>query len=174
MSNLKPRKGYEELLMAFEETYQHAKDISLLVVGQGNQKEKYSEQIKDYSSKNNIHFLGNRSDVKELLRISDIFVLATHSEGMSNALLEAMASRLPIITTDIDVNKAVIESNLSGILVPIQDSHALAMQIQLLIKNKNVRIALGEHAYRTIEEKFEMKRVVSMITSVYKEILYGS
>jgi glycosyltransferase involved in cell wall biosynthesis len=181
VSNLKPRKGYEELLEAFEKLHGHSEqseesrsydgNITLLIVGGGEEKEKYLDQIKDYASKKNIRFLGKRTDVKEILRTSDIFVLATYSEGMSNALLEAMASRLAIVTTDIDVNKEVIDNDISGLLVPTRDASALADALSVLIADESKRKRFGERAHQEALKKYEIDAVINRIRSLYEEVL---
>lgn len=171
VSNLKPRKGYEELFEAFEQTYITTKNINLLIVGSGNQKEKYLEQIKEYTSRNNIFFLGKRADVSEILRVSDIFVLGTYSEGMSNALLEAMAAKLAIVTTAIEVNQEIIQDNYSGFLVPTKNASAIAEKLRILILNKEKRDFLGKNAYDKVSNTFEIKKIITLITTTYKEIL---
>lgn len=171
VSNLKPRKGYEELFEAFEQVYTTFKNINLLIVGSGNQREKYSEQIKGYTSRNNIFFLGRRTDVNEVLRMSDIFVLGTYSEGMSNALLEAMAAKLAIITTNIEVNQEIIQDNYSGFLVPIQNASAIAEKLRILTLDREKREFFGKNAYDKVSEAFEIKKNITLITTVYKEIL---
>jgi glycosyltransferase involved in cell wall biosynthesis len=174
VGTLKPRKGFEEILEAFEKTYQNFKNISLLIVGNGDQKTKYLDQIKKYSSKNNIIFLGKRDDVKEILRLSDIFVLGTYSEGMSNAILEAMASKLAIITTDIEVNRELIENNDSGILVPIKNPAAIAEKLEVLIKDEEKRKYFGEQAYDRMLEKFEIGKVIELTRDNYEKIINES
>lgn len=174
VSNLKPRKGYEELFEAFEQIYQSIQNVSLLVVGDGDQKGKYMDQIADYSSRNNIFFLGRRDDVKDILSISDIFVLGTYSEGMSNAILEAMAAKLAIVTTDIEVNRDLIRNDESGLLVAPKNASALSEKIIDLICNEGKRRRLGDSAYQTILKTFEMQQVIQLIRSNYEDILYES
>jgi len=173
VANLKAGKGYEELLAAFEQVYQNIKTIHLLIVGDGNQLQAYQEQCKAYASRKNIHFLGKRTDVQALLAISDIFVLATYSEGMSNAILEAMASKLPVITTNIEVNKEIITDRVSGILLPPRESSSLAKEILYLAKDASARISLGTEAYKAIEKTFEIKKVIPRIQHTYELLLYG-
>ncbi|MDO8512121.1 MAG: glycosyltransferase [bacterium] len=173
VSNLKPEKGYEELLEAFESVYSRNKKINLLVVGSGKEMTKYLNQIENYSSGNNIIFLGQRSDVKEILRLGEIFVLATYSEGMSNAILEAMASKLAIITTDIEVNREVIKDNVSGLLIPPRDAKSIEEKIDFLVGNYEKRRELGENAYREVLERFELNKVVDQIKDNYELVLYG-
>lgn len=173
VSSLKPEKGYEELLEAFENVFNENRKINLLLVGAGTEKQKYLKQINGYSSRENIFFLGNRNDVKEILKISDIFVLGTYSEGMSNAILEAMASKVVVITTNIEVNRELIEDNVSGFLVPVRDSKAIGDKIKLLLDDKNKRVVFAENAYKKVLEHFELKRVINLLKKNYEGIIYG-
>ncbi len=174
IANLKPGKGLEELLIAYERCFPEFPQTQLLFVGDGPLHKALQKKIEKFQSRNNIHFLGRRDDVRELLRISDVFILPTYSEGMSNALLEAMASELAIITTDIEVNKELIKDNISGLLVPIQNSQAITDKMKLLIQNKDARITLGEQAYQNIVKKFEIKKVILLTKDTYERILYGT
>ncbi|MFZ3069223.1 MAG: glycosyltransferase [Microgenomates group bacterium] len=111
VANLHVNKGHKYLLEAFELLYKTNKNIKLLLVGDGVEKENLLNQIYSYHSKNYILFLGNRNDVPLLLKISDIFVLPTLFEGMSNAILEAMAVGLPVISTKIPENISILGAN---------------------------------------------------------------
>lgn len=175
VSNLRTGKGHKYLLEAFENTFCHSiasrnPAPNLLIVGDGDQKEKLLQQIKNYKSKNNIYFLGNRSDVKDILKISDIFVLPTLAEGMSNAILEAMASGLPIITTNIPENKELIENKKTGFLIPVKNSKKLADKIIYLLENDNKRKDTGERAKNKIAENFETKKVIKKMATFYNSI----
>jgi glycosyltransferase involved in cell wall biosynthesis len=167
VSKLRIGKGHKYLLKAFEEIYKTNPNLNLLIVGDGNQKEKLLNQIKNYRSKNNIYFLGNRNDIKEILRISDIFVLATEGEGMSNAIMEAMASELPIITTNIPENKELIENKKTGFLIPVKNSDKLAEKIIYLLENENQREDIGKKAKNKIAKNFETKEVIKKLTTFY-------
>ena len=136
--------------------------LKLLLVGDGEEKENLQNQIKNYQSKKNILFLGKRSDVPKLLKISNLFVLPTLFEGQSNAIMEAMATGLPIITTDIPENRILIENNISGILVPIQNSAALAQAIQQITENSAMRDQLFEEVKRTIKNSFSLEKIANL------------
>ncbi len=171
VGNLRVGKGYEFLLAAFEKTYKKYRKINLLIVGEGDQKDAYLKQMKNYLSKKNIFFLGRRTDVSELLKMSDIFVLATLSEGMSNAILEAMASKMPIVTTDIEVNKELIDHQKSGLLVSVKNSEKISECFMELINNKDKMIFLGRNAYQKIKDKFEIDIIIDKIKNSYNSIL---
>lgn len=163
VGKLRAGKGHEYLLEAFENAYKHNKKVTLLIVGNGERIKLLQKQVSVYESKNNIHFLGDRIDVREILKVSDIFALPTLGEGMSNAILEAMASGLPIITTNISANKDIIENEKTGILVPIKNSDAIYKSIKTLAENPKMRKQLGQEAKKEILKKYNMPIIVSKI-----------
>jgi len=182
VSNLRRGKGHEYLLKAFEELYAHpdpsvvgrkgprTQNLKLLIVGDGEQKEKLLKQAENYISKPDILFLGNRTDVKEILKISDIFVLPTLGEGMSIAIMEAMASGLPIITTDLHENRELITDKETGLLVPPESTTSPTRAIQTLIDDKLQRNTLGENARRKILDCFDIEIVVSKLMLFFKKL----
>lgn len=163
VSKLREGKGHEYLLEAFENIYRQSQKINLLIVGDGEKINSLRSQIASYKARNNIHFLGDRTDVDEILKISDIFALPTLGEGMSNAILEAMANSIPVITTDISANKDIIKNRTTGILVPIKDSNALCETIKILINNPEIRKRMGQEAKKEISKKYNTPIVVSKI-----------
>ena len=156
VANLHINKGHRYLLEAFETVYQEHPATRLLIVGDGVEYNNLKNQIKEFQSKNNITFLGRRTDVPELLKISDCFVLPTLFEGQSNAIMEAMASGLPIITTDIPENQALIDDKHSGILVPIKSSDELVHALQLVLSSKTYRESLGTTGKSFLGKKFTL------------------
>jgi glycosyltransferase involved in cell wall biosynthesis len=170
VANLHINKGHKYLFEAFENIYKENKNINLLIVGDGDEKENLLKQIENYQSKNNILFLGKRNDVPRLLKISDIFVLPTLFEGMSNAIMEAMASGLPIITTNIPENKELIENKKTGFLIPVKNSEKIADKIIYLLENQNKRENIGKKAKNQIAENFETKKVIKKLTTFYNSI----
>lgn len=176
VSNLRRRKGHEYLLKAFEELFLsfqrkgNQNTLKLLIVGDGEQKEKLLDQIHTYQSKAHIRFLGNRNDVKEILKISDLFILPTLGEGMSVAIMEAMATGLPIITTDIPENRELIENQITGILVPPKDTPAITDAIERLLNDKPLRLQLGKNAQKKIQEQFDSHLVKLKLAHFYNNL----
>ncbi len=161
VANLHINKGHRYLLEAFEDTHKKLPNVHLLIVGDGVERDNLKSQLRNYDSQDNITFLGHRTDIPELLKISDLFVLPTLFEGQSNALLEAMASGIPVITTDIPENRDLIEHNVSGILVPTQASAVLSQKIQELRHNQETRRALSTMAKQTIRDTFSLDRATN-------------
>lgn len=171
VSNLRVGKGQKYLIEAFEKVYSQGNvNINLLIVGDGDQRTTLEKQASNCKSKNNIYFLGKRSDVLEILKVSDIFVLPTLAEGMSNAIMEAMASGLAIITTDIDVNKDLIRNDYSGILVPVKNSQKISENLTKLINDSALRKNLSQNAFLEIENNYSLNIVNSKITEILKSI----
>ncbi len=168
VSNLRRNKGHEYLLEAFEKIEKH--NIKLLIVGDGERKEELKNQTKNYTSRKRILFLGKRYDVKELLKISTIFILPTLGEGMSNAIMEAMACGVTVITTDIPENRELINHEKTGILVPPRNSDALAKAIERLIADPMLRDRLGASARTSIEEHFDVSVVTKRMQSFLKSL----
>ncbi len=106
-----------------------------------------------------VAFLGLRSDVVQILAKTDIFVLPSYSEGLSNALMEAMASGCACIASEVGGNTFLIQNGVSGFLFPAGDREALAAHIRRLIDDSAKRRALGEAARRRIEELFSWRVV---------------
>jgi len=141
------------------EGWKEKQNLKLLLVGDGDEKENLLHQIENYQSKENILFLGRRTDVPKLLKISNLFVLPTLFEGQSNAIMEAMATGLPVITTDIPENRSLLENNYSGILVPIQDSYNINGAISKLANEPDLRIKLGNNAHNKIRSRYSLMSI---------------
>lgn len=168
VANLHTNKGHKYLLEAFEEVFEQHTDMHLILAGEGPERGNITSQISSYASQNNIHLLGRRSDIPELLKISHIFVLPTFYEGMSNAIQEAMASSLAIISTDIPENKYLLTPDIDSILVPTKDSESLKKAILRLLENPELRVALSKESHTTIQNSFSIQK-----TALKWEELFG-
>lgn len=174
VANLHINKGHKYLLEAFEQVFYHYRENKnpaphLLIVGDGIEKENLLNQVANYSSRNNVHFLGKRNDVPQLLKISEIFVLPTIFEGMSNAIMEAMTSKLAVITTNIPENQELIKHEESGILITIKNFDEIINALKLLIDKNTFRLILGNNAKNSIYEKFNLEKIKSKWISLFNK-----
>lgn len=170
ISKLRRGKGHVILLEAFEKFYQYNNNATLLIVGDGEKEEELKNSLINLSSKNNIKFLGNRSDVSEILSISDVFVLPTEKEGMSNAIIEAMVVGVPIITTDIPENRDILENKKTGILVPVNDSGSLFENIKLLVSDKILWGKISRNSKSEAENKFDVRIIAKKLANFFEKI----
>lgn len=172
VSNLRKGKGHQYLIEAFNNVYKKGyNNVNLVIVGDGDQRPILENQAGISHAKDNIFFLGRRSDVLPILAVSDIFVLPTFYEGMSNAIMEAMATGLAIITTDIDVNKDLVNHNYSGLLVPPGNSEKIEEYLIELINNEELKKKLGTNAKCETKEKYSLPVITQKISTLINEVL---
>jgi glycosyltransferase involved in cell wall biosynthesis len=118
----------------------------------------------------NILWLGERGDVDELLSASDMFILPSHQEGFSNALLEAMAARLPVVATAIGGNSDAVVECETGSLVPVRDPRALAAAVLRLAQDSDLRASFGEAGRRRIEQRFSLEACIDRYERLYRAL----
>jgi glycosyltransferase involved in cell wall biosynthesis len=155
VANLHSYKGHRYLLEAFGALYPTHPHLQLLIVGEGKERKALQALAATLPGKEQIQFLGKRHDVPELLSQSDIFVLPTLLEGLSNAILEAMAAGLPCVVSDIPENRQIIDGK-NGILTSVD---TLAAALEPLIDAEDLRHQLGAAARATIEKEFSLTAV---------------
>lgn len=114
---------------------------------------------------------GERSDMPEIMRGLDCFVLPSLGEGISNTILEAMASGLPIIATAVGGNVELVHEGLNGSLVPAADPVALAEAILNFARHRESAKAMGQQSRRLVEERYSMAAMVSSYQKLYDQLL---
>lgn len=117
-----------------------------------------------------IRFLGERSDVPDLLAASDIGVLASHEEGFSNAVLEGMAAGLPMVVSDVGGNAEAVADGECGYVVPPRDPAALALALGALIDDQGRRRVMGDAARRRVVAAFSLDACVADYEALYEEL----
>ena len=137
------------------------------IVGEGQLRSRIEEEIKSRSLVDSVFLLGWRDDIPHLLEASDIFLFTSHSEGLPNAVLEAMTVGLPIISTAVDGILNVIENGKNGILVDAEDSTAMTAKIIELINDEKLRQNLGENARKTILQGFSIDKMVESYIELF-------
>lgn len=164
-------KGGLDLLEALQSLPASAgyRAIHLLVVGDGPDRELLSARARRVGNVQ-IHILGLRHDVADLLDSSDIAIFPSWHENMSNALLEAMASGTPVIATSVGGNTEILAHG-GGLLVPPHNPAALASAIHELMGNSPRRIALGHEARSVVEAAYTTGHMVRRLSEVYRTIL---
>jgi glycosyltransferase involved in cell wall biosynthesis len=163
-------KGVNFLLEAFQRVLTQNSKTRLLIVGAGPDETLLKEKAVELNIQENVLFLGKREDILSLLSNSDIFVLPTLSEGMSNVLLEAMSCGLPVVTTSVGGNCDLISNRHNGILVPPKDSDALSEALIEILQNAELSQQLGNEARRTVQENFSLESIADSYLALYKKI----
>ena len=148
------QKAHNVLVDAMRLVLAEAPEVTLYIAGEGPLRKPLEEQIRQADLLDHVHLLGNRTDIPELLRLTDIFVLPSRWEGLPMALLEAMDAGLPVVATDVEGVEEVIEKEINGLLVPPEDTGALADALLRLIRDKSLRERMGELARQRVEEHY--------------------
>ncbi|HKF21396.1 MAG TPA: glycosyltransferase [Candidatus Angelobacter sp.] len=174
VGNIRKVKGIDVLVEAAVEVSRARPDSVFLVVGRKSEEDHCREleaRIASLGLATNFRLLGSREDVFAILRMSDIFCLPSRSEGFSNALLEAMACRLPCVATDVGGNPEVLTHGETGLLVPIEDSAALARALMQLLSDRSLAGRMGLRAERVVESRFTSQAMMNTLVSVYQGLL---
>jgi glycosyltransferase involved in cell wall biosynthesis len=170
VGRLLARKGHAELLDACARARAFVSNLRLLVVGDGPERAQLEARREELGLLDVITFLGTRHDVDELLWAADVFAFPSHYEGFPGALVEAMASGIPIVASDIDMHREAVEQNVSGRLVPLRSADALAEAIVDLARDPRLRVELGAAARRTARQRFDVEQVAKAYDAIYAEI----
>lgn len=175
VGRLHPQKGITTLLEACQLVARDRPCLRwrLQLAGTGPLENELKALAAKLAIEQQVSFLGHVDDVNGLLEQSDIFVLPSLAEGMSNALLEAMAHGLPCIVTDIAGNNEMITHDDNGWLVPPEDSHALANALYSLAIDPELRQRLGLAAAHTVETKYSLDHVADQYLTLYAGLLQG-
>ena len=122
---------------------------------------------------NHVRFDGGVTNLRQHLAAADIFVLPSRSEGFSNAIIEAMASSLPVVATDVGGNAEALNDGITGFLVPPEDPGALSAAILRLLSDSFQARAMGAAGRNLVAEKFTTEAMMNQIAGAYRNLLSG-
>jgi glycosyltransferase involved in cell wall biosynthesis len=164
VANFHPNKGHKHLIHAFSKIQKESSSAKLILVGDGICKNEIEKLVDSHFLTRSVLFLGIRSDVPALLNCSDIFVSPTYFEGMSNAIQEAMAAGVAVITTSIPENKLLIKSEFNGLLVPLNKEFdiSLTSAMRRLMLNPKMSKRLGVNARLSIRNNYSLRSVARL------------
>jgi glycosyltransferase involved in cell wall biosynthesis len=168
---LVPAKGLAHLIGAFDGLRTETGQVKLLIVGCGQLMEPLKKMTHEKGLSNDIIFLGERTDIPQLLGVMDIFVMPSIAEGLPNALLEAMAAAKPVVVTSAGGMAEIIQNGINGLVVPVADEAALLKGLKNLVKNRSFAQALGAAARQTIEKAYSIKTTARAWEDLYVGLL---
>jgi len=171
VANLLPIKAIDVLLHAWRNVAMTDPVARLLIVGDGPLRHDLEQLSRQLRLNETVQFLGNRQDIPELLRAGELFVLPSRYEGASNAILEAMASGLPVVACQVGGNSELIESNRTGWLVPPDNPHRLAEILSIALNEYSARRRMGRAARDTVLKRFALQQWVHQYTAFYSALL---
>ena len=173
VARLSPEKDFPTLLRAAALARPRVDGLKLLIVGDGAERPMLERLAADLQLRETVEFLGERSDVPELLQRAGLYVSSSRTEGISLTLLEAMAVGLPVLTTRVGGNPEIVEHGVTGRLVPPQSPQALAAEIVGMCRERDLWPGMGHLGRQRVETHFDINRMVSDYERLYQELLDG-
>ena len=171
VARITPVKRHVDLLDAFADVRRNVPQARLLLVGDGPGLPEIQAKIAELGLGEDVHLLSFRDDVADLLPAMDALVLCSSSEGMSNAILEAMACGLPVVATAVGGNLHLVQHEQTGLLVPPLDPISLAASLQWLAQSPLARKRMGLAARMRIEREFSLDSMVLAFDRLYRRLL---
>jgi glycosyltransferase involved in cell wall biosynthesis len=165
-----PQKNHTLMLQAFAQGPARDPRAHLVLAGSGELLEAAKIQAGTLGLTAQIHFLGVRTDIPDVLAALDVFVLSSDYEGNPLSVLEAMAAGLPSVSTAAGGVPELIENGQQGFVVPVGDVDALAKSMTLLLQNKKIREAMGAAAARRATDNFDVSVMVKAYENLYETL----
>jgi sugar transferase (PEP-CTERM/EpsH1 system associated) len=176
VGRMEPIKGQLTLVQAFlrvlDQNPGWRERLRLVIVGDGSLREKALKMIREAQAEELAWLPGERDDVAEIMRGLDLFVLPSLREGISNTILEAMASGVPVVATKVGGNPELLEQDTTGMLVPYSEPVSMASAISSYVADVNKATAHGRASRGRIESHFTMAAMVAQYINVYDSVLH--
>lgn len=143
-------------------------DFVFVIVGDGPYTEVYQKQLKEEIAQKRVFVLGSRSDVKEILKDSDVFLFTTLNENHSLALMEAVNMHCTVIATNVGGNPEIIQDNKTGILIPPRDNDAIVKALYKL-QNPEMRMKYAQAAFDYCSSAFSIENTYGKLEKIFSE-----
>ena len=166
-----PVKRQEDFLLAIAEARTRFPDLRALLVGDGRRRAQLEELSARLHLEQVAHFLGHRVDVPAVLARANIGVLCSEREGLSNAVMEAMASRLPMIVTNTGGNPELVKDGERGLVVSVRQPSELSAAMVKLLENPTTSRRMGEAGRQFIEKEMGLSRMALAHDLLYRSLL---
>ncbi|HET6384199.1 MAG TPA: glycosyltransferase family 4 protein [Armatimonadota bacterium] len=167
------RKGYEYLLSSLRILRNEGVPAVLDIIGDGPDRQRIMYNTRDLDLEGEVRLLGRRSpdSVRESLQQADAFALSSLSEGISNAVLEAMACGTPVVTTDCGGMREAVRDGCDGFVTPVREPAAMASALEQLWRDPSLRRRMGESGRRAVIEKFSLRRQIAAFATLCESVI---
>ena len=170
VANLVPYKDYFTILKALQQINNSGIRFHYFIIGEGPDRSAIEKDITDKKLENNVHLLGRRNDIRELLFMGDIFIHSSLGEGCSNAIIEAMAAGLPVVATDTGGTSEIVKPS-HGLLFEYGNSQQLTGHLQQLMENPESIVQMKINAREYAVTHFSMDRMMKDYESILENIM---
>lgn len=169
VGRLSKEKDQETLLKAFRKLIKKNFNGDLILVGDGPLRQKLEEKAKELEVSQRVKFLGFRDDVHDILKIADVFVLPSFREGLSLAILEAMACGKPVVATKVGGTPEVVVEGETGYLVPCGYPERIEVAVMKLYINRKLAAEVGAKGRKRAEDVFGLDKMVAAYVELYRQ-----
>lgn len=170
VGRLEPQKGHEYFLQASAGVLRHVPNAECWVVGTGSLREALQGQVDALGIAHAVRFLGQRSDVPDILRQVDVLVSASLWEGFPTVILEAMSARLPVVATDVSGSRELVRNGETGVLVPMRQPEALTQAMRWMLEHPTEARRMAERAYEEVHT-FTIEATAEGYGRLYERVL---
>ncbi len=175
VGRLNGEKDQLTLVNAFIQLLAHRPEkrghLKLIIIGEGPLEERLKAVVSQYNVEDAVIFTGAKNDVTKFLQEMDVFILPSLGEGISNTILEAMASGLPVIATKVGGNPELVEHDKTGFLVPANNPEEMATAMNCYIEHCDLMEKHGSSGRQRVETLFSMENMVERYVRVYDELI---
>jgi glycosyltransferase involved in cell wall biosynthesis len=170
LANLRAVKGVDVFVRSARLVLDNVPGINFIVAGEGEERKKLEEICGQLKLGSSVRLIGAVSDVIPLLRTSDIGVLSSNSESLSNAIIEYMVAGLPVLCTDVGGNSELVQDGLNGFLVPSGDPKRLADAVVRLVNDPELRLRMGRESRQRVKLLFDFEKAVKDYEALYVKL----
>lgn len=160
----------EAFILLHRECQQYRHKLRLVMIGDGDLRNKSQEKLDQAELSEYCWLPGSRDDVPSIMNRMDIFVLPSRNEGISNTILEAMATGLPVVATRVGGNPELVIEQHTGLLVPSDNPYEMMLALKQYVEDADMRLQHGKNALTTISERFRIEHMVDNYLSVYNSL----
>lgn len=164
-------KGLDYFVESMPLIVREAPRARFLIVGGGTGHQALTDRMRDLGVVDRVLLPGFRADVDRFYRIMDVSVLTSLSEGLSITILESMSFGLPVVATRVGGNPELVEDGRTGLLVPPKDPEAFTAAVVRLLRDPDLRMALGREGRRRVRSEFSLPQVARRYSKLYEEVL---
>ena len=169
VANLRSVKGIDTFLISARKVIDQMPNTLFLLVGEGDERNELDELAMDLGIARNVNFLGRREDVPEILKMCDVGVLSSRSEGLANAIIEYMAAGLPVVCTNVGGNAEMVENMKNGIVVPSEDPDAMGEALLNIFTNLSLAEEMGSNSRKKAHHLFDLDNLISTTEAYYEK-----
>lgn len=175
VGRIEKQKDYGNLIDAIFNLTRTCSNIKLFIIGIGSQELVIKEEVKSKGLQNIVKFLGLRKDIPNLMNAADAYVMSSAYEGLPIVLLEAAATGLPIVATDVGGNSEIVIDNRTGILVPPKNSIVLTQALKNIMSlSEEERLKMGSISIEHIRQNYDIDKIANIWDEIYNKFTLNS